>query len=86
MGVPLHCYAYARGCIDKILRKNISPKIKCKVCILYMSMLSIYHLVSFSKKYPYHIYSVVSQKIVHGKLLTSKLVLFYGCHPLARIV
>jgi hypothetical protein len=23
-----------RGCIDKILRKNISPKIKCKVCIL----------------------------------------------------
>ena len=23
-----------------------------------MSMLSIYHLVSFSKKYPYHIYIV----------------------------
>jgi hypothetical protein len=23
-----------RGCIDKILRKNISPKIKCKVWIL----------------------------------------------------
>ena len=23
-----------RGCIDKILRKNISPKIKCKVRIL----------------------------------------------------
>jgi hypothetical protein len=35
-----------------------------------MSMLSIYHLVSFSKKYPYHIYSVVSQKNVHGKILT----------------
>ena len=46
----------ARGCIDKILRKNISPKIKCKVWIIDMSMLSIYHLVSFSKKYPYHIY------------------------------
>ena len=47
-----------------------------------MSMLSIYHLVSFSKKY---IYSVVSQKIVHGKILTSNLVLFLRCHPLARI-
>jgi hypothetical protein len=26
--------ALIRGCIDKILRKNISPKIKCKVWIL----------------------------------------------------
>jgi hypothetical protein len=25
---------FGRGCIDKILRKNISPKIKCKVWIL----------------------------------------------------
>jgi len=25
---------YIRGCIDKILGKNISPKIKCKVWIL----------------------------------------------------
>jgi hypothetical protein len=25
-----------RGCIDKILRKNISPKIKCKVWILWI--------------------------------------------------
>jgi len=33
-----------RGCIDKILRKNISPKINCKVWIIDMSMLSIYHL------------------------------------------
>jgi hypothetical protein len=46
-----------------------------------MSMLSIYHLVSFSKKYPYHIYSVVSQKIVHGKILTSNLVLFLRLPP-----
>jgi hypothetical protein len=49
-------YTIIRGCIDKILRINISPKIKCKVWIIDMSMLSIYHLVSYSKKYPYHIY------------------------------
>jgi hypothetical protein len=72
---------YVRGCIDKILRKNISPNIKCKVWIIDMSMLSIYHLVSFSKKYPYHMYSVVSQKIVHGKILTSNLELFLRLPP-----
>jgi hypothetical protein len=33
-----------------------------------MSILSIYHLVSFSKKYLYHIYIVsVSQKYFTGK-------------------
>ncbi len=32
-----------------------------------MSMLSIYHLVSFSKKYPYHIYVMsASQKKFTG--------------------
>jgi hypothetical protein len=49
-------HAKGRGCIDNILRKTISPKIKYKVWIINMSMLSIYHLVSFSKKYPYHIF------------------------------
>ena len=39
-----------------------------------MSMLSNYHLVSFSKKIPYHIYSAVSQTIGHGNILTSNLV------------
>jgi hypothetical protein len=40
------------------------------------SMLRIYHLVSFSKQISVsYIYSVVSQKIVHGKILTSNLVL-----------
>ena len=36
LGPPIRHWIifFVRGCIDKILRKNISPKIKCKVWIL----------------------------------------------------
>ncbi len=70
----------SRGCIDKILRKKFSPKKKLKYGFYRYEHAEHLSSSKFFKKISVS-YSVVSQKIVHGKIVISNLVLFLRLPP-----